>query len=59
MGVAAIKNMIIGPIIDSKGALKGIIQLINKNGDEPITEADEKEMKSLLPVIAEIIKTAD
>ena len=51
--------MIIGPIIDSKGSLKGIIQLINKNGDEPITESDEREMKSLLPVIAEIIKTAD
>ena len=51
--------MIIGPIIDARGSLKGIIQLINKNGDEPITEADELELKSLLPVIAEIIKTAD
>ena len=51
--------MIIGPIIDSRGCLKGIIQLINKNGDESITQSDENELKSLLPVIAEIIKTAD
>ena len=39
--------------------MKGIIQLINKNGDESITQSDENELKSLLPVIAEIIKTAD
>ena len=59
VGVAAIKNMIIGPIFDSKGVLKGIIQLINKVDNDPITESDERELSSLLPIIGEIIKTAD
>ena len=51
--------MIIGPIFDSKGVLKGIIQLINKIDNDPVTESDERELSSLLPIIGEIIKTAD
>ena len=49
----------VGPIHDMKGNLKGIIQLINKNEDEPITERDEIELNSLLTSMGEIIKTAD
>jgi len=59
VGVAAIKNMMVGPIHDMKGNLKGIIQLINKNEDDAITEQDEIELNSLLISIGEIIKTAD
>ena len=51
--------MIVGPIHDNKGVLKGIIQLINKNSDDAITDQDEMELKALLPSIGEIIKTAD
>ena len=39
--------------------LKGIIQLINKVDNDPITDSDERELSSLLPIIGEIIKTAD
>ena len=51
--------MIIGPIHDLHGNLKGIIQLVNKHEDDAITEQDQKEIESLLPAIGEIIRTAD
>ena len=54
--VAGIKNMVIGPCFDTEGKLRGIIQLINKSGDEPISENDRIEIINLCPTVAEIIK---
>ena len=52
-------NCLIGPCFDSEGQLRGIIQLINKDGGELISFQDEREFKNLLPTVAEMIKHAD
>jgi len=59
VGVHSVESMLIGPIFDRDGNLKGVIQLINKEGDGIITEQDRIELDSLLPSLGEIIKTAD
>ena len=58
-GVPAIRNMMIGPCFDTEGKLRGLIQLINKNDNDIITENDRTEFVSLCPTVAEIIKQAD
>ena len=57
--VSGIKNMVIGPCFDTEGKLRGLIQLINKSGDDPISENDRIEIVNLCPTVAEIIKQAD
>ena len=53
--------MLIGPMIDRNGDIKGVIQLINKEGGDKakITEQDKIELRTLLPALGEIIRTAD
>lgn len=51
-----INNLMIGPLFDTTGRLRGVIQLINKTGSDPISFQDEREFKKLLPTVAEIIK---
>lgn len=58
-GVSSIRNMMIGPCYDTEGKLRGLIQLINKDGNESITENDRIEFVNLCPTVAEIIKQAD
>lgn len=54
-----INNQLIGPMIDRNGEVKGVLQLINKEGDGIISEQDVIEMNALLPALGEIIRTAD
>ena len=58
-GIAMIYNMMIGPCYDSKGIMRGLIQLINKVGEELITENDRKEFVNLCPTVGEIIAQCD
>lgn len=39
--------------------MRGLIQLVNKLGVEPITLQEEREFENLLPTVAEMIKQAD
>ena len=46
----------IGPCFDTHGQLRGLIQLVNKIGIEPISRQEELEFDNLLPTVAEMIK---
>lgn len=59
VGARAVASCLIGPCFDSSGLLRGVIQLINKQGSEPITYQDEREFANLLSTVAEMIKQAD
>lgn len=59
VGSQCIENCLVGPCYDQEGKLRGVIQLINKKGADPITFQDEREFSELLPTMAEIIKQAD
>ena len=59
VGARAVASCLIGPCFDSTGKLRGVIQLINKQGSEPITYQDEREFENLLSTVAEMIKQAD
>ena len=37
IGLAVVRNCLIGPCIDNSGTLRGVIHLYNKMGVEPIT----------------------
>lgn len=43
--------MLIGPIFDEEGCLHGVVQLVNKCHNEPITEKDVYEFGSLIPAL--------
>lgn len=59
LSIYKIQNMLIAPFTDRNGNVRGIIQLINKNGRMKIPESDELEIQALLPALGEIVKTAD
>ncbi len=54
-----IRSIMLGPLIDSDGKLRGVVQLFNKIGPAVENETYVKEFKLLLPVIAEVIKKLD
>jgi len=53
--------MMIGPLFDTEGVLRGAIQFVNKCGedDQQITQGDLAEITALLPTLAEVFRTAD
>ncbi len=59
MNCAHVKNIMIGPIFDAKGEVRGVLQFINKLGKPQIEEQDEIELNTILPALGEILKTAD
>ena len=59
VGARAVASCLIGPCFDSTGRLRGVIQLINKQGSEPISFQDEREFANLLSTVAEMVKQAD
>ena len=59
LNVQRIRNIMIGPILDMQGNIRGIIQFINKKDKDKIDQNDEIELQSILPALGEIIKTAD
>ena len=59
INVGRIRNMMVGPMQDMKGNIRGIIQFINKKGANKIDQHDEIELGSILSALGEIIKTAD
>ena len=59
MGVAEVENLMIGPIRDSEGELRGVVQLGNKLNGEKITSQDVYEFGSLMPALGEIFKTTE
>jgi len=60
-----IKNLIIGPMIDTNGEVRGVVQLFNKLSfgckDETaeIVQRDKDELDCILLALGEVIKTAD
>lgn len=54
-----IKSMLVGPMYSDDGTCKGVIQLINKNGDKPITSDEIFEFEQFLPVIGQVIGNMD
>lgn len=59
MGVAEVENLMIGPIRDTEGELRGVVQLGNKLNGEKITSQDVYEFGSLMPALGEIFKTTE
>ena len=57
--LSRVDSMLIGPIFDKEGELKGVLQLLNKKGGEKIGQKDLYELSSLLPALAEIFSTAE
>ena len=57
--LSKVESLIVSPIFDKKGELKGVIQLLNKLGGERISEQDVVEIGSLLPALAEIFTTTE
>lgn len=46
-------------IRDTKGVLRGVIQMVNKTMGEKITSQDVTEFDALMPSLGEIFKTAE
>lgn len=61
MNIGDIYNFVVGPLIDRRGQLRGVIHFVNKDsaGVTKITEDDKKEIAGILPILGEIIRTAD
>lgn len=53
------ENVLVCPMFDRNNKLKGVIHLINKLDDEPITENDMNELLSICPPISEILNLAE
>ena len=53
------QNVLMCPLIDDKGRLKGVVQLINKINGQPILVRDEEELKSICSTLAEILNLCD
>ena len=53
------ENVLMCPLFDDKGMLKGVVQLINKLNEEAITEQDEDEIKSIGSALAEILNLCE
>ena len=64
-GAGNIKNMMVGPLLDLNGNVRGVIQLFNKlsfgNEDDcnGIVQHDKVELDSVCLALGEVIKTAD
>ena len=41
--ISVVKSMLIGPLYNEAGKLKGVIQLLNKIDDKPITDHEATE----------------
>lgn len=52
-------NVLVTPLIDQDDKLKGVIHLINKKSEEPISPIDLKEVHSLANVISEVLNLCD
>lgn len=62
MNIGEIYNIVVGPLVDIKGTIRGVIHLVNKedsNGNTQITDDDRIEINGILPILGEIIRTAD
>ena len=60
--VGTIHTMIVGPMIDLEGEIRGVVQLFNKINPEEgdiITEQDRAELSSILLGLGEIIRAAN
>ena len=61
MNLGEIYNAVFGALTDSKGNTRGVLHLINKeeNYSTQITDEDKREIAGILPILGEIIRTAD
>lgn len=48
----SVRSMMIGPLFNKSNQVTGVIQLINKLEDNPITDLEAEEFATLLPTIA-------
>ena len=53
------ENALMCPLVDDKGRLKGVVQLINKLNGEQISEQDGEEIMSICSALAEILNLCD
>lgn len=53
------ESIMVVPLIDSKGKLKGVVQMINKIGADEIPESDITEFSQISPSIAEVLNFCD
>jgi hypothetical protein len=51
--------MMVAPVMDCEGQLRGVVQLCNKQHGEKISEQDLSEFDCLMPALGEIFKTAE
>ena len=56
-GKYLVQSLLIAPIYDSDEKLKGVVQLVNKEGK--ITEKDVYEIGLLMPTLGEIFRTIE
>lgn len=59
MGMPNIESVLIAPIRDSTGDLKGVVQLINRLNGEKISPEAVIEISKLIPSLGEIFKTVE
>jgi hypothetical protein len=61
LNIGDIYNMVVGSLVDSKGDIRGVIHMINKDdyGDKSITEEDIQNIEGVLPTLGEVVKSAD
>ena len=53
------ENILIMPLFDSDGNLKGVVQLVNKIDSSEIPEEDAIELSQICPSIAEVLNFCD
>ena len=56
--IQGVKNILICPFFDKDGdptELRGVIQLLNKHGPEPISQKDKIEASSICPAISQVL----
>ena len=53
------ENILIMPLFDSDGKLKGVVQLVNKIDSSEIPEEDAIELSQICPSIAEVLNFCD
>jgi hypothetical protein len=59
VGTHLVESILITPVRDTNGNLRGVIQLVNKLNSLKITNQDVIEIDALMPALGEVFKTAE
>lgn len=57
--IQGIRNLLICPFFDDSQKIRGVLQLINKNGGERITDQDITEVSCICPSLSQVLRLCD